>query len=119
MFELSRLRPVISVRLTLLMRTTAVHGVLVALAWITHLSGRSALGYFFVLWIVPLLTSFSFFMMLRPISSLNVLLIVPASTSLGSGASTRSLHEISLETCYRKTRGRFWAGSRLAQIPST
>ena len=67
MFEVSRLRPVISVRLTLLMRSTVSHGVLILLAWITHLTGRWALGYFFLLWIVPLLTSFGFFMMLRQV----------------------------------------------------
>jgi fatty acid desaturase len=61
----TRIRPTISLRATTQMRLTWMTLLLAALAWITWLTGRPAAGYFLLLWIVPLFTSYAFFMLLR------------------------------------------------------
>jgi fatty acid desaturase len=64
-FHQSRVHPVISQRHATLLRITYITGVFTALAWITLLTGHWAALYYAVLWLVPLVTSFSFFMILR------------------------------------------------------
>ncbi len=63
----SRVRPLIHMRWTSMGRITFLTVLFSALAWTTQLTGRWAAVYFIVLWGVPLLTSFSFFMILRQI----------------------------------------------------
>jgi fatty acid desaturase len=64
-FHQSRLHSVISQRVMTLLRVSFLTGVFYALAWVTLLTGVWAAVYYFLLWLVPLLTSFSFFMILR------------------------------------------------------
>ena len=64
-FHQSRLHPPISQRTMTQLRLTFLTIVFGSLAWITHLTGVHAWAYYLLLWIVPLLTSFSFFMILR------------------------------------------------------
>lgn len=64
-YHRTRLHPVIHQRWASVLRITFLTGLFSALAWITLLTGRWAAIYFFVLWLVPSLTSFSFFMILR------------------------------------------------------
>lgn len=64
-FETSRLRPALPHKPMAMLRLTYVQAIVVALGWTTLQTGRWAGVYFIVLWLVPLFTSFSFFMMLR------------------------------------------------------
>jgi fatty acid desaturase len=64
-FHQSKLQPVIHPRYTSALRVGFITGVLTGLALITRLTGAPAFGYFLVLWVVPLFTSFAFFMILR------------------------------------------------------
>jgi len=64
-FHTSRLHPVISQRTMTLLRITYLTVVFGALAWITHWTGVPAWLYYALLWLVPIFTSFSFFMILR------------------------------------------------------
>jgi fatty acid desaturase len=64
-FHQSRLHSVMPQRVMTLLRVSYVTGVFYALAWITVLTGVWAAMYYALLWVVPLLTSFSFFMILR------------------------------------------------------
>ncbi len=64
-YHQSRVHPVISQRWMSMLRVTFIALVFNALAWITHVTGQPAALYYALLWIVPLLTSFSFFMILR------------------------------------------------------
>jgi hypothetical protein len=64
-FHQSRVHPVISQRIMSLMRVSYITAVFAGLAWITLLTGVWAAVYYFLLWLVPLFTSFSFFMILR------------------------------------------------------
>src|SRR5207249_8087278 len=66
-FHQSRLHPPVSQRAMTILRITFLTGLFAGLAWITHLTGAPAAVYFLLLWAVPLLTSFSFFMILRQI----------------------------------------------------
>jgi fatty acid desaturase len=66
-FHQSRLHPVISQRWMTMLRITFITAVFVGLAWITHVASVPAYLYYFLLWLVPLFTSFSFFMILRQI----------------------------------------------------
>jgi fatty acid desaturase len=59
------IKPDVSVRMTARMRLAFNTLVLTALAWATIRTGRPAWAYFFVLWMVPLGTSFALFMVLR------------------------------------------------------
>jgi fatty acid desaturase len=61
----SRIHPTISFRLTTILRLTFLTLLINALAWTTQLTGRWAAAYFVVLWIVPIFTSYAFFMVLR------------------------------------------------------
>ncbi len=61
------IRPEVSPRWTSLGRLTYLTLVTMALGWLTYWTGKPWLAYYLVLWIVPLLTLFSFFMILRQI----------------------------------------------------
>jgi fatty acid desaturase len=64
-FHQSRVHPVISARHMTLMRVTFITALFTSLAWIQHTTGAPAGVYFALLWVVPIFTSFSFFMILR------------------------------------------------------
>lgn len=64
-FHQSRIKPLIHLRWVTMMRLTFLSLVFNALAWTTYLTGRWAAVYALVLWVVPLFTSFAFFMILR------------------------------------------------------
>ncbi|NBO92531.1 MAG: fatty acid desaturase [Planctomycetia bacterium] len=64
-FHQSRLHPVISLRKMTLLRITYITILFMSLAWFTHLTGIPAWAYYLLLWVVPIFTSFSFFMILR------------------------------------------------------
>ena len=67
MFHQSRVHPVISMRAMSLMRITHITGLFCSLAWLSLLVDPWAVLYYFLLWLVPIFTSFSFFMILRQI----------------------------------------------------
>ncbi len=64
-YHQSRVRPLIHMRWTSMGRVTFITLLFNVLAWTTLLTGRWAAVYFLVLWLVPQLTAFSFFMILR------------------------------------------------------
>lgn len=64
-FHQSRIHAVISTRVMTLMRMTFITAVFSVVAWTTLLTGAPAALYFFLLWVVPIFTSFSFLMILR------------------------------------------------------
>src|SRR5207248_4879720 len=64
-YHQSRVHPVIHQRWMSIGRITYASLLFNALAWVTLLTGRWAALYFALLWLVPLFTSFSFFMILR------------------------------------------------------
>jgi fatty acid desaturase len=61
----TRLHPVIPARYMTILRIGFITAVFTALALVTLLTGAPAVLYYVVLWIVPMFTSFSFFMILR------------------------------------------------------
>src|SRR5439155_1586762 len=63
----SRLHAVVSSRVTTIMRMTYITLVFTAVAWATLLTGEWVALYYLMLWVVPVFTSFSFFMLLRQI----------------------------------------------------
>lgn len=66
MYHQSRVHPVISMRAMTLMRMTYITLLFNGLAWLSLWAPYAALCYF-LLWVVPIFTSFSFFMILRQI----------------------------------------------------
>src|SRR5207249_4844170 len=54
-------------RVTTLCRMTYLSTVFTALAWLSHLTGEPWGLYYLVLWLVPMVTTFSFFMLMRQI----------------------------------------------------
>ena len=64
-YPVSRLRPVLSPRTTMIGRATFVTALLAGIAWLQYLTGAPVWLYFLVLWMVPLFTTFAFFMILR------------------------------------------------------
>lgn len=64
-FHQSRLHPVIHARYTSILRVGYITAVFTALTVITRVTGAPAVGYYALLWLVPLFTSFAFFMILR------------------------------------------------------
>jgi len=64
-YHQSRLHPVLPQRWQSVLRVTFLTLVFNALAWITLLTGAWAAVYYFLFWLLPLLTSFAFFMILR------------------------------------------------------
>jgi fatty acid desaturase len=65
MFHQSRVHPVLSQRLMSILRVSYITVLFNALAWLSLLVTPMAAVYYFLLWLVPLFTSFSFFMILR------------------------------------------------------
>jgi fatty acid desaturase len=63
----SKIRPLVSVRALGMMRATFISLLFCALAWATWATGDWWAVYFFLLWVVPLITSFPLFMVLRQI----------------------------------------------------
>jgi fatty acid desaturase len=64
-FPASRIHPTIGLRTTAIMRLTFLTLLVNALGWTTWLTGHWAALYFLLLWVVPLWTSYAFFMVLR------------------------------------------------------
>jgi fatty acid desaturase len=64
-FHRSRLNPVIHPRYTSILRVSVITLAFVALTVATRLTGSPYVGYGLLLWVVPLFTSFAFFMILR------------------------------------------------------
>lgn len=64
-FFQSRVHPVLSMRVQTLLRVSYITVVFNALAWVTLLTGHHAWIYYLVYWVVPIFTSFSFYMILR------------------------------------------------------
>jgi fatty acid desaturase len=64
-FHQSRVHPVVPLRYMTMMRLGYITALFTVLAEITLLTGHMAVLYYVLLWIVPLFTSFSFFMILR------------------------------------------------------
>jgi fatty acid desaturase len=64
-YHQSRIRPIVSQKVSTVLRVTYISVVFNALACFTLLTGRWAAAYYAVYWIVPIFTSFSFFMILR------------------------------------------------------
>jgi fatty acid desaturase len=64
-FHQSRVHSTISQRTMTMLRVVHVFVVFSALAWITLLTGRWAAVYYGLLWVLPIGTSFAFFMILR------------------------------------------------------
>jgi fatty acid desaturase len=65
LFHQSRVHPVIPMRVMTLMRLTYITLLFSGLAWISLLLDPWAVLYYALLWVVPIFTSFSFFMILR------------------------------------------------------
>jgi fatty acid desaturase len=65
LYHQSRVHPVISSRAMTLMRITYITAVFCGLAWLSLLVDPWAALYYILLWLVPIFTSFSFFMILR------------------------------------------------------
>jgi fatty acid desaturase len=63
----SKIRPLFSIRSLGMMRTTFITALFCALAWATWATGDWWAAYFFLLWVLPLGTSFPLFMVLRQI----------------------------------------------------
>jgi fatty acid desaturase len=63
----SKIRPLIAIRWLGMMRATFITLLLSALAWATWSTGDWWAAYFFLLWVLPLGTSFPLFMVLRQI----------------------------------------------------
>jgi fatty acid desaturase len=64
-YQQTRLRPVLSIRWVTLQRVTFLTGLFWGLAWLSLLVTPWVVVWFFLLWVVPIFTSFSFFMILR------------------------------------------------------
>jgi fatty acid desaturase len=62
-----RVHPTYTMRTITLMRMTFITAVAVGVAWLAHFYGRLAFYWFVLLWLVPMVTSFSLFMMLRQV----------------------------------------------------
>jgi fatty acid desaturase len=67
MYHQSRVHPVIPMRTMSLLRTTYISLVFNALAWLSLYVTKYAALYYLLLWVVPIFTAFSFFMILRQI----------------------------------------------------
>jgi fatty acid desaturase len=66
-YHQSRVHPVIPARVATLIRISYLTALFNGLAWLTWATGRWAAVYYIAYWIVPLVTSFAFFMILRQI----------------------------------------------------
>ncbi|MSR30643.1 MAG: fatty acid desaturase [Gemmataceae bacterium] len=66
-FQKARVHPIFSARATSIMRLTYVTLIFTSLAWLQAVVDPWAPLYYFTLWLVPIFTSFSFFMILRQV----------------------------------------------------
>jgi fatty acid desaturase len=66
-YSRSRLRPDVSLRWISVLRVTYMTLLITALAWLSHLTGEPWGLYYLVLWMLPLWTSFGFFMLARQV----------------------------------------------------
>jgi len=66
-YHRSRLHPVIPARYTSILRVGFITAIFAALAIVTLITGAPVVAYYGILWLVPLFTSFAFFMILRQI----------------------------------------------------
>jgi fatty acid desaturase len=64
-YHQSRIVPVVSSRAMTMMRMSFITALFTSLAWITLQTGAWAALYFFLLWVVPIFTSFALFMVMR------------------------------------------------------
>ncbi|MBX7105081.1 MAG: fatty acid desaturase [Gemmataceae bacterium] len=64
-FTRSRIHPTISMRWVSVLRLAVMSIMFTAIGWLAMRYGRRIVTYFFFLWMLPLGTSFSFFMMMR------------------------------------------------------
>jgi fatty acid desaturase len=64
-YHQSRVHPVIPSRVATLIRISYLTALFSALAWLTWATGRWAAAYYLAYWLLPLATSFAFFMILR------------------------------------------------------
>ncbi len=62
-----RVHPTYTMRAITLMRITFITAVALGVAWLSFVYGRFAFYMFVLLWLVPMITSFSLFMMLRQV----------------------------------------------------
>jgi fatty acid desaturase len=67
LFRRSLLKYDVPIRLTTCLRITHMTLVFTIIGWLTYLTGKPWAVYYIVLWIVPLFTSFSFYMLMRQI----------------------------------------------------
>ncbi len=67
LYRQTNLRPDISPRWATYLRMSYSTVLLVALAWLSHVTGKPWGWYFVLLWLVPMVTAFSFFMILRQV----------------------------------------------------
>jgi fatty acid desaturase len=67
LYHQSRVHPVIPMRAMSLMRVTFISLLFNGLAWLSLIVTPYAAFFYFLLWLVPIFTSFSFFMVLRQI----------------------------------------------------
>jgi fatty acid desaturase len=65
LYHQSRIHSTISTRWMSVGRMTHATAVFAALAWLTWATGKWVAVYYFLLWVVPIFTTFSFFMVLR------------------------------------------------------
>lgn len=66
-YHQSRFQPIVPVRMRVMMRMTFLTLLLGGLAWGTLLWDRQVVGYFVLLWFVPLVTSFALYNVLRQV----------------------------------------------------
>ncbi len=64
-YQQTKLRPVIPARWTAVMRVGSITALVTATLVATRLTGSPVVGYFWLLWVLPIFTSFAFFMILR------------------------------------------------------
>src|SRR5262249_22073527 len=67
LFRQTLIKPDGSARWVAFLRVTHMTLVLTSLAWLSHLTGKPWGLYYIVLWVVPMVTTFSFFMILRQV----------------------------------------------------
>jgi fatty acid desaturase len=67
MYLKSLVKPDVAPRWMTLMRITFLSGLFTAIAWLTYLTEKPWALWYVVLWLVPLVTTFSFFMILRQV----------------------------------------------------
>jgi fatty acid desaturase len=64
-FHQSRVRPVVPLRYMTMLRLGYITLLFASFAWLTRLTGHFVVLYYALLWVLPLFTSFAFFMILR------------------------------------------------------